>query len=232
MAHVIETLPHRHCQIYWMLMTCWREEPGLQQPLYKNQFLPEYSGISTTRNNTFRSRQDGYHFPDDIFKWIFLNENLWILIKTSFKFVARGQITNIPALFQIMVWRRPGGKPSSEPVMANLLVNICVIQPQWVDMRHLLLWINVAWYPLKLWTFEEMFGSLSFSCNCKQIFHKHTLMYQNGIRIGPLLPPLVEAHFGMFVRCLGFFFLIGMFDHSNFVVIFETILCGETIVQV
>ena len=31
--------------------------------------------------NTLRWRQNGHHFPDDIFKWIFLNENTWISIK-------------------------------------------------------------------------------------------------------------------------------------------------------
>ena len=29
--------------------------------------------------NTLRPRQNGLHLPDDIFKWIFLNENVWIL---------------------------------------------------------------------------------------------------------------------------------------------------------
>ena len=42
------------------------------------------------------------NFPDDIFKWIFLNENIWISIKNSFKFVPKGLIANIPALIQIM----------------------------------------------------------------------------------------------------------------------------------
>ena len=33
--------------------------------------------------NTLRPRQNGRHFPDDIFKWIFLNENVWISIHIS-----------------------------------------------------------------------------------------------------------------------------------------------------
>ena len=37
-------------------------------------------------------------FPDDIFKCIFLNENVLILIKISLKFVPKGQINNIPPL--------------------------------------------------------------------------------------------------------------------------------------
>ena len=48
--------------------------------------------------NTLRPRQNGRHFPDDIFKWIFLNENLSILIDISLKFVPNGPINNIPAL--------------------------------------------------------------------------------------------------------------------------------------
>ena len=67
--------------------------------------------------NTLRPRQDGRHFPDNIFKCIFLNENLCILMEILLKFVPRGPINNIPALFQIMAWRRPGNKPLSGPVM-------------------------------------------------------------------------------------------------------------------
>ena len=42
----------------------------------------------TTALNTLRPRQNGWHFPDDIFKCILLNENLWISIKIPPKFVA------------------------------------------------------------------------------------------------------------------------------------------------
>ena len=44
----------------------------------------------------------------------FLNENIWIQIKMSLKFAAKGPINNIPALIQIMIWRRPGHKPLSD----------------------------------------------------------------------------------------------------------------------
>ena len=56
-------------------------------------------------------------FLDNIFKCIFFNENLYILIKISFTFVPKGPINNIPALVQIMAWRRPGDKPLSEPIL-------------------------------------------------------------------------------------------------------------------
>ena len=70
---------------------------------------------------------------DAIFKRIFLNENIWIPIEISLKFVPKGSINNIPALVQIMAWRRPGDEPLSEPMMFNLLTHICVTQPQWVN---------------------------------------------------------------------------------------------------
>ena len=80
---------------------------------------------------TLRPRQNGRHFAD-IFKCIFLNENVWILIKISLKFVPQGPINNIPALVQIMAWCRPGDKPLSEPMLVGLPTHICVTRPQWV----------------------------------------------------------------------------------------------------
>ena len=69
--------------------------------------------------NTLRPRQNGRHFPDDIFKWIFLYENVWISINISLNFVPRGPINNIPTLVQVLAWRRPGDKPLSEPIMLD-----------------------------------------------------------------------------------------------------------------
>ena len=83
--------------------------------------------------NTLRPRQNGRHFADDIFKGIFFNENVWILIKFSLKFVPKGPINNIPSLVQIMAWRRPGNKPLSEPRMESLLTHIWITRPQWVN---------------------------------------------------------------------------------------------------
>ena len=82
--------------------------------------------------NTLRSRQNGRHFADDTFKRIFLNENVRILLKISLKFVPKVRINNIPALVQIMAWRRPGDKPLSEPMLVRLPTHICVTRPQWV----------------------------------------------------------------------------------------------------
>ena len=85
--------------------------------------------------NTLRPRQNGRRFADDTFKRIFLKENVRISIKISLKFVHKSPIDNIPALFQILAWRRPGGKPLSEAMMVSLLTHICVARPQWVKVQ-------------------------------------------------------------------------------------------------
>ena len=87
--------------------------------------------------NTLRRRQNGHHFPDDIFKWIFLNENVWISINTSLMFAPRCPIKNIQTFqhsnIQVMAWRRPGNKPLSEPMMVRLPTHTCVTRSQWFN---------------------------------------------------------------------------------------------------
>ena len=80
--------------------------------------------------NTLRLRQNGRQFPDDIFKCIFMNGNVWSSIKISLKFVPDGPINNIPALVKMTAWCRTGDKPLSEPMMVNLLTHICVTRSQ------------------------------------------------------------------------------------------------------
>ena len=101
---------------------------GLATSQYLNQWWPSlimHTCITMPQSvNTLKPRQNCRYFPDDISKCIFLNENVWILIKISLKFVSDGPINNIPALVQIMAWRRQGTKPSSEPMMVRLLTHI------------------------------------------------------------------------------------------------------------
>ena len=93
-----------------------------------------------TTVNTLRPRQNKRHFADDIFKYIFLNENGWILIKISLKFVPKGGINNIPALVQIMAWCHPDDKPLSELMLDRSLTHICVTRPRWV--KCIIAWNN------------------------------------------------------------------------------------------
>ena len=96
------------------------------------QFHQDMLKISILK--TLRLRQNGHLLPDDIFKCIFLNENVWILIKISLKFVPMGPCNHIPALVHIMAWHQPSDKPLSEPMMVSLLMHMCITWPQWVNM--------------------------------------------------------------------------------------------------
>ena len=89
-------------------------------------------GCFILRVNTLRPKQNGHHFPDDIFRCIVLNENVWTSIKISLKFVPNSPIKNIPALVQIMAWCRPGDKPLSETIKVSSLTPMCVSRIQWV----------------------------------------------------------------------------------------------------
>ena len=117
------------CMIHWMYcfyilrFTYWSLSSG---PWITEELLVKMLV------NSLRPRRNGRYNADDIFKCIFLKENIWIPTKISLKFVAKGPINNIPALVQIMAWRRPGDKPLSEPMMVSLLTHICVTRPQWV----------------------------------------------------------------------------------------------------
>ena len=101
--------------------------------------------------NTWRPRQNGRHFPDDIFKWIFFNENVWISINISLKFVPRGPINNIPTLVPVMAWRQPGNKPLSEPMIVSLPTHICVAQPHYgIVTLHGVEHLGHHWFRLRL----------------------------------------------------------------------------------
>ena len=107
---------------------------------YLSQCWPRYmSPNGVTRPqwvNILRLRQNCCHLADGIFKCIFLNENVWILLKISPKFVRMVGINNIPALLQIMAWCQPSTKPLSGPMMVSLLTHICVTRPQWLELTN------------------------------------------------------------------------------------------------
>ena len=122
--------------------------------------------------NTLRPRQNGWHFPDDILKCIFLNENVWILIEMSLKFVPKGPINNIPALVQIMAWHRLGDKPLSEPMMVRLLTQIYVTRPQWVNGS---VWIsnytNNLYNCIITYPCHKLYVSLVYLCKWNRSLH-------------------------------------------------------------
>ena len=97
-------------------------------------YLSDWFNYDCLVFNKLRPRQNGCNFSDDISNCIFWNENGWISITISLKFVPKGPIDNIPPLIRIMAWCWPGDKPLSEPMMDNLLTHICVSRTQWVKV--------------------------------------------------------------------------------------------------
>ena len=97
----------------------------IQQFSFKEMHLKMSSGNwrqFSLRLNVFRRR----HF------WVhFLEQNAWISLKFSLKFLSRVPVNNIPALVQVMAWCRLGDKSLSEPMIVGLLTHICVTRPQW-----------------------------------------------------------------------------------------------------
>ena len=71
---------------------------------------------------TLTPRHNCCRFADDIFKYIFLNENVCISLRISLKFVPKIWINNIASLVQIMAWRWPGDELVYEPMMVSLLI--------------------------------------------------------------------------------------------------------------
>ena len=109
--------------------------------------------IGLSQHKPWRSRVNGLHgfiiaplgkkiAANSPTTYIFLSENAVISMIISLKFIPNGPICNIPALGQIMAWRRPGDKPLSEPMStrftdAYIYINICIYiymaQGGWVN---------------------------------------------------------------------------------------------------
>ena len=103
-------------------------------PCYFTTLEPHHTSWPMQRKrlsgfNTLRPRQNCRPFADDIFKCNLLNENAWISLMISLKFVPKVRINNIPTLVQIMAWCRPDDKPFSGTIMVSLLTHICVTRP-------------------------------------------------------------------------------------------------------
>ena len=108
---------------------------------YESTHFPRYQNYTGNQLDTLRPRQNDRLFPDDIFKCIFLNENVWISLMISLKFVPKVPINNIPALVQMMAWRRPGAKSLSELMLVKVVTHIYVTRPQWV--RKVISYFNI-----------------------------------------------------------------------------------------
>ena len=83
----------------------------------------------------------------DIFQTTFLKARYWMkMYKFRLRFLGR-LFLGVPALVQMITWRRAGDEPLTEPMMICLLTHICVTRPQWVkdcDVSQLLSTIQTS----------------------------------------------------------------------------------------
>ena len=120
----------KHSQ--WSCSACFRSRLGALSPFIRSAWIWGTRQLLTF--NTLTPGQHGRHFAD-IFKCMFLNENIWIPIKFHWSVFLSVWLTICsPAFVQIMAWRRSGDKPLSEPMMVSILTRICVTRPQWVKI--------------------------------------------------------------------------------------------------
>ena len=86
------------------------------------------------------------NLADDIFKWIFLNENCCISIKISLKYIGKGPVDNNPTLVQIMAWHWTGNKPLSEPMTAlfdDVYVSLCLNELNSAVAGSIVVWFKI-----------------------------------------------------------------------------------------
>ena len=71
-------------------------------------------------HNALRSEQNGCRFEHNIFNYIFVEENLCILVQIRLTFVLKGLIDNELALIQVMAWYQTGNRPFTEPLLIKI----------------------------------------------------------------------------------------------------------------
>ena len=90
--------------------------------------------------------QNGRHFADVDFKYIFLDENFWICSEISMKYFPRGPIYNNSASVQVMVPCLTGDKPLPKPMLTKMFDAICehhyATMSYWINLQHFLLYME------------------------------------------------------------------------------------------
>ena len=153
--------------------------------IWRLNFLWQISSKECTCNSSIKSlrpRQNGSHFADDIFKCIFLNENIWVSLEIFPKFVPEVRINNIPALVPIMAWCRSGDKSLSEPMMVSLLTHICVTRPHWVNE-----WVQYQHHELQHVMQSRQFIPMPPGALWKQFFRYLSTVLTDAYQLFPMM---------------------------------------------
>ena len=151
--------------------------------IYNDLCIPELIVFCIMVFNTLRLRQNGCHFADNLFKGIFLNENIWNSIKISLKFNPKGPIDNIPALVHKMAWCQLGDKPLSEPM---IYINECCF-PRTVNILNENFTSKTSIPP------EPVFKA--WDSKCLALIAQTVRVFGMNLKIGSSSPPQVETFY-------------------------------------
>ena len=116
--------------------------------IYVSRSLNELTPMAL---NSSPPRQFGGKIADDIFKCIFVNENDWISIKISLKFIPKSPIDNKSVLDQVMAWRRQAPSHYLNQCWPSFLTHICGTRGRWVK----------SWWPAKTMQHHRTWSTLS-----------------------------------------------------------------------
>ena len=144
------------------------------------------NGYSKITDNTLRPGQNGRHFPDDMFKCIFVNDNVLTFINITLKFVPKGPINNSPALVQIMAWCLPGDKPLSEPMLVYSRTYALLGLNELIACRSIGLYhpvnINIQWYYVIAW-WNRVTSNIGYGVNGAEFPVENDWLKYLGIRL-------------------------------------------------
>ena len=74
-----------------------------------------------TEKNSERPQQNGRQFADDIFKFILLIENVFILIRISLKFATKGSVNNKSVLVLVMACCLTVDQSLPKPMLSRMI---------------------------------------------------------------------------------------------------------------
>ena len=97
-----------------------------------------------------------------------------------------------------MAWRRPGDKPLSEPLMANLPTHICVARPQWVKCDFSL--IPLFWHCLIVSHIIFVYNSNITVTILKSVWPSDTIWWhRSGSTLAQIMAccPMAPSHYLM-----------------------------------
>ena len=106
----------------WLVQSVWY--PSLESVSSTKSYSCVYGCRGLAVKSVTNTLRLGWHFSDDMFKYVFLNENYCILNQILLKFVLYDPIDSLSALIQIMAQHQWGDKPLPEAFMAVVWCHI------------------------------------------------------------------------------------------------------------